>query len=383
MREWDSVSEFTDQLFAHLRRAEQRRWAHAYVRGLLSTPGKKSIRRLAALASDSPTAPQALHQFINESPWEWDPVCDQLRQWAADRVRPRAWTVAPVVLPKRGDKSCGVHRRFIPHTGRTVNCQLGIAVFMSTDAGEFPVGWRLFVPEQWTRGPLREQARIPQARVHSTELEILHLIDSMVRNSPHLSVPVVADLDGYMDSRRLIDGLAGQGRDFLVAIPDGFPLAPLNFRAGIPRTPVAAVTLLPDEHAPEARPAPRRPGASPRPGRPAAQDRLVQLPGAAPGDQRPRPLRLFARTESPTGGPGRLWLTNLVDRPADELVAYTERHPTTGETVDLLQRGFGLRDFEGRSFPGWHHHMTLVSAAFAFSRLADAAGAAGAQPASA
>jgi hypothetical protein len=105
MRGWGSVIQFTDQLFGHLRRADQRKWAHAYIEGLLSTPGKKSIRRLAATASESPTASQALHQFVNESPWEWTPACSQLRRWAEERARPEAWTIVPVVLPKRGNKS--------------------------------------------------------------------------------------------------------------------------------------------------------------------------------------------------------------------------------------------------------------------------------------
>jgi len=30
---------------------------------------------------------------------------------------------------------------------------------------------------------------------------------------------------------------------------------------------------------------------------------------------------------------------------------------------------FGLLDFEGRSFPGWYHHMALVSAAYTYRRL--------------
>ncbi len=28
-----------------------------------------------------------------------------------------------------------------------------------------------------------------------------------------------------------------------------------------------------------------------------------------------------------------------------------------------------MQDFEGRSFVGWHHHMTLVSAAYAYDSL--------------
>ena len=33
-----------------------------------------------------------------------------------------------------------------------------------------------------------------------------------------------------------------------------------------------------------------------------------------------------------------------------------------GEMADR----YGLFDFEGRSFPGWHHHVTLVSAAYLY-----------------
>ncbi|MEU3249106.1 IS701 family transposase, partial [Streptomyces sp. NPDC006875] len=31
-----------------------------------------------------------------------------------------------------------------------------------------------------------------------------------------------------------------------------------------------------------------------------------------------------------------------------------------------LKHGLGLDHFEGRSWPGWHHHVTLVTAAHAF-----------------
>ena len=40
-------------------------------------------------------------------------------------------------------------------------------------------------------------------------------------------------------------------------------------------------------------------------------------------------------------------------------------------TVAALRERFGVLDFEGRSFPGWHHHMTMASAAYAFRHLPD------------
>ncbi|MFJ8045925.1 IS701 family transposase [Kitasatospora sp. NPDC096147] len=364
----EPIARFTDELFAHFSRADQRRWAHAYVYGLLGTPGKKTVRRLAELVSDSPTAAQALHQFVNESPWSWEPVCDRLRQWAEDRASPLAWTVAPVVLPKRGDKSCGVHRRFVPGAGRTVNCQVGAAVFMATEAGDLPVGWRLLLPEAWTRQPLRrEQARIPSATTATTEEEVLRLVDQTVRRSHRQDVPVVVDLDGYLDPAVVAEGLNRRGLEFLLAVPDGFPLAPLDVRAcNSGRAVLPAVRILADCAAEPAR-APLG-----RPARVSGPAPLVQVPGATAPGGRAQPHRLLVRPALRAKDVDQLWITNMVHRPVEQLLDLTEYGTATGETVSMLQRGFGLRDFEGRSYPGWHHHMTLVSAAYAFSRLATA-----------
>jgi SRSO17 transposase len=34
-----------------------------------------------------------------------------------------------------------------------------------------------------------------------------------------------------------------------------------------------------------------------------------------------------------------------------------------------MHEEFGLGDFEGRSFRGWHHHVTLASAAFGYDMV--------------
>ncbi|MFI5530405.1 IS701 family transposase [Kitasatospora sp. NPDC051853] len=359
----DPVAQFTDQLFAHFRRSDQRRWAHAYVYGLLGASGKKSVRRLAELAGESPTAAQALHQFVNESPWGWEPVLDRLRQWTEDRARPLAWTVAPVVLPKRGDKSCGVHRRFVPGAGRTVNCQVGTAVFMSTEAGDLPVGWRLLLPESWTTAPLREQARIPSAVAATTGEEILRLVDLTVGRSRHGSVPLVVDLDGYLDPALIAEGLNQRGLEFVLAVPHGFALAPLDVRAcNSGRALMPAARILSDCGGGD-------PAGS---GRAGDRGGLVQVPGVTAAAGRARLHRLFARPALRAKEQDQLWITNMVNRPAEQLLACAERRTAADEAVARLQRGFGLRDFEGRSYPGWHHHMALVSAAFAYSRLAAA-----------
>ncbi|MEU6062536.1 transposase [Streptomyces sp. NPDC047097] len=308
-------TDFTDELFGRLARADQRRWAHAYLQALLLTPGKKTVRRLAATVSDSPTASQALHQFVNASPWDWKQVREDLSRQVERRARARAWVVAPAVLPKRGMHSCGVHRRFVAQEGRAVNCQLAVGAFLATDRGAMPVDWRLHLPESWLDSrPSRLRARIPdRASLRTPAGEALDLFDTAVRSGHFL--PVVAHLGGHGDARELVAGLDARGADFLVAVPDSMP-----------------ALLTPHLH----------------PGVPVAHRRY----------------RLFTDPRT-----GQCWLTNLVRRPAPELLALTGASLGVRSALDRLAVDFGLRDFEGRSFPGWHHHMTLLSAAYAYQAL--------------
>jgi SRSO17 transposase len=68
-------------------------------------------------------------------------------------------------------------------------------------------------------------------------------------------------------------------------------------------------------------------------------------------------------------GPREYWITNMVDRDLDSLVAPLKHWALSGRHIDEMTENFGLRDYEGRMYPGWHHHVTLVSAAYAFAVL--------------
>ncbi|MFF3686000.1 IS701 family transposase [Streptomyces sp. NPDC002187] len=361
-----SFSRFTDELFKHLPRADQRRWAHAYVQGLLTTSGKKTVRRMAAAVTDSSTAAQALHQFINASPWEWAPIHTELMQWAERRTRPRAWTIAPVVLPKRGEQSCGVHRRFVPHAGRTVNCQVGIGIFLSSDTGDVPIAWSMLLPEEWSDAERRQRARIPSDAMATAEC-VLDLANGLAQRAAHGPMPVVADVTGYLDTSALIHGLGERGHDFVVAVPDNLMVQPgshLAARQCAEGAPVPSARFIAERvgHAPQSAGAPD--GFRPYP------TGLVYLPRGHAQPGLPRTYRLFAQPDDGQGRPGGLWLTNMTTQPLGELRALVDGQAATAAAVGRMERDFGLRDFEGRSYPGWHHHMTLISAAFTYDRLA-------------
>lgn len=371
------VSAFTEQIFGHLPRADQRAWAQAYLTGLLTTEGKKSVRRIAATVSGSPTASQSMHQFVNASPWEWAPARAELMRWVEQRLTPRAWTLDVAVLRKRGDHSCGVHRRFVPATGRSVNCQLGIGAFLTTEREAVPVHWGLLLPGAWVNDEQRRsRARIPDDAGHRTiEQHALDLVDSL-SDSTHLSAPpVVADLSYYTGVTSLVRGLSTRARDFVIALPGRTPVVPVG-RSMPPQTyaselpaAVEAQRLFELKHGGHLR-LDTHDGLGGRTDRTSVMTALVRLPEVRLARHAPHhTYRLFAVRSYAGRRSTRMWLTNMVHRRTDELAALTRLQRRAGATVQGLEDDFGLLDFEGRSYPGWHHHMTLVSAAGAYSRL--------------
>ncbi|CAL9674658.1 IS701 family transposase [Streptomyces sp. enrichment culture] len=366
------VPDFAQSLFAHLARADQRRWAEAYLMGLLTTPGKKSVRRLAAAVSSSPTA---LQQFLNASPWAWEPARRRLTQLAGQWLRPHAWVLAMAVLPKRGEHSVGVHRSFIPAAGRVVNCQQGLGAFVAADGETVPVDWRLVLPAAWADdGQRRLRARIPAVVRHRTlSAYALDLVDTLRANSTLPAPPVVADMSECSDPGALLQGLGQRRQDFVIAVPGGLQVLPAGTQ---PRHSPGGGPLLTAQQLLQ-QSALRRPHTSTvedeggRLRHVRAVSGAVHLPGSRLAAVSGRgSLRLFTECRSASRPPTRVWITNLVHDRMDTLLALTQSHTWTKRTMEEMTENYGLLDFEGRSFPGWHHHMTLVSAAYAYRRMA-------------
>ncbi|WP_051741212.1 IS701 family transposase [Streptomyces xylophagus] len=370
----EGFAAFGRQLFEHLPRADQQRWGQVYLHGLLATPGKKSVRRMAEAVTSSATASQSLQQFVNASPWEWDATRRELVRWVEERLPTHAWTLASTVLPKRGDHSVGVHRRFVREQGRTVNCQLGMAVFLSGEGEHMPVDWRLHLPEPWAGDEaVRRRARIPEeTRPQPLWAHALDLVETLAAQPGLVRAPVVADLTSVTDVRPLVERLHGRGHSFVLAVGGQLPLA-AEPRPGRPNRepapPVSARQLLfqgGTRH-------PEAVGPAGRSRRLQVISSLAEIPALRPDGVRFTATgRVFAEWDPARQRLGQAWLTNLPERRTADLLALAGLHRGTLATVGDLGEHYGLLDFEGRSFPGWHRHMTLVSAAYAYGRLSAA-----------
>jgi DDE superfamily endonuclease len=324
-------SVFARSLFTALPRPEQRRWAEVYLHGLLNVPGRKTVRKMVDAAGDlEPSrATQSLQQFISQSTWDWNRVRELLAHDVQSRLRPEAWVVNQVVMPKRGSHSAGVARRYVPAQGRVINCQMGFGLFLATEAGSVPIDWSLALGGAWDRDERRRsRARIPDEAVGGSDAQVvLDMVDRLLVTWGLPPAPLVASVRSAQDAARLAEGLGHRDVGFLVEVPD-----------------------LPE-------PAGRRPRGAART-RPAAA-----LPPAA------RPVyRLNAQWCPPTGHGSRSWMTNLVDRRPGELMHLAGLGRRSCSDLRAMEL-FGAMDFEGRTYPGWHRHMTLVSAAYGYHRL--------------
>jgi len=359
---------FVEEVFEPLQRADQRRWARTYLNGLLNVTGKKTLQRLAKAASpSSPGAAHGLQQFINASPWDWEPVRQCLARAAAGRGTPKAWTVAELTIPKRGEHSVGVHRRFDEESGRTINCQLAEGLFLSADAYCLPVDWSLILSDSWCDEPRRRRVRIPDSV--SSQPGWAHVLDFVetVAAQPHLAaIPWAMDLRRMPEAGLVIAGLARRGLDFVCEVGPGHPVLPAQ--AGASVVGMSEVMARSQTHQPHLV-IRQVPAGRPEPF--TVHSGLVRLPvrGGSAEPVSPRAFRTLVRPAVNGRQNPRFWITSFTDRRVEEVLALAQNATVAASAMGDLQAGFGVQDFEGRSFPGWHHHMTMVSAAYAFRRL--------------
>ncbi|MFC4589451.1 IS701 family transposase [Sphaerisporangium corydalis] len=366
---------FCGMVFSSLKRRDQRRWARLYLRGLLSIEGRKTMRGIASLES-GPAVEQSLQQFISQSPWGWITVRRTLAGFVEQAIRPIALVVEPLVIPKSGDHTVGVERRFVRKLGRLANCQQVVGVWLASEQAACPIDWRLILPESWTGDPgRRRRAGIPDDEVSLSVEECAAEVVAAITGAWGLRQrPVVVDAR-EIDIGRMIFEFSARGIPFVLRVPESIPVSPSDPRIplGTGRRIQAGQLIDALRDVSRIVESPKSAGAAQRPGNDRAGYAVsarVHTPyrssTAEPGEPA---LTLLGAWTVPEQRSASVWLTNINQAPPGMLL----RIARTAERVAWERAGvthhLGLRDFEGRSFRGWHHHVTLVSVAHAFWTL--------------
>ncbi|MBW4717760.1 IS701 family transposase [Saccharothrix sp. SC076] len=362
--------DYCEELFTTLGRSDQRRWAETYVKGLLVVPGRKSIRRISEVVVGR-DADQSLQQFVNQSPWAWAPVRRRLAEQVSQAMRPRAWVVREVVFPKNGDNSVAVARQYAPTAGRMLNCQRAVGVFLAGDQGASPVDWRLLMPKAWDDdAERRAKTRVPaDEKSKPTWQYLLDAFDEMTGSWGLPVAPVVVDLSGDPGVFPLLGGLEERGMRYLAQVSTSTPVLPVNL-VGAQNQPRTVGQLV---AAAARRGRTTLSWRDERTGAVTTSDFVVATLSGHAGDGRPGKLpwvrHVLAEWPAGQARPRAVWTTNLGAAGIRELVGLMRARDQAEAQVVRLTEEFGLRHFEGRSFQGWHHHTTLVSAAHGYRLL--------------
>ncbi|MER7339435.1 transposase [Streptomyces sp. NPDC000075] len=362
------ISELIDVLislfFESLPRRDQRNWARVYLNGLVRTSGKKTIRNIAGTGASS--VEQSLQQFISKSPWDWTPVRRSLAQHLERTAqRPLAWVVQPMVIEKAGDRSVGVGRQFVPQLGRTANCQQAGGIWLASSEASFPVEWTLTLPGPWTSELLRRRrAGIPDtARSQTPAQDAVHAVQRMAATWQLQRRPVVMEVSNT-DLPSVLEAFALQDIPFVLKVDGSLPVSFGGAGRHKPGPYTAPARELIDSLRSQ-----RRVVEWTRHGR--AEGAVTLLTSAhilaTPAEDRPvpAPLLLMGAWTEASLMPSEFWITNIGDRPLAQLFLLAKLTDRVALDFTETCEPVGIRDFEGRSFRGWHHHATLASVAHA------------------
>jgi SRSO17 transposase len=323
---------------------------------------------------------------------------EQIQQRLAEKVadlmaEPEVWMIDETSFPKAGEASVGVARQYCGALGKVANCQVAVSLHWSTCEASCPLAWRLYLPQSWLETPARRaEGKIPDdIRYRSKNQLALELIDQVLSwDVPRL--PVVAD-SAYGNDFDFRAALRERGLQYAVAVepsikvwttdPDLVPLA-ANKPTGRPRE-YPALKDLPEARtlAEVAKELPKKAWRSItwRQGtKGPMRSRFAQVKvWAAHGWKRqehPERVMEWLLVEWPedAAAPTDYWLAQLGEQSLGlrRLVKTARARWRVEMDYRELKEELGLDHYEGRHWLGWHHHVTLVSMAFAFLRTEQA-----------
>ena len=406
------LAAFTAQMLGGLARKDQRAAGELYVRGLLTDGRRKSMQPMAErLGADH----QRLQQFITTSTWDYAAVRREVARWFAASQPVEALVVDDTGFPKDGSASPCVARQYSGTLGKTGNCQIGVSVHLVNEHASCAADWRLFCPESWDDQATadevaaagirrrRERAGIPGEVRHIAKWGLaLEMIDEMTgpggwglpgeAGAGGGTRPVVAADTGYGDNATFRQELTDRGWCYVVAVRgttsayphDAIPQAPAcggRGRPGGPRYRARPLNLrqLALASAGQVQPVTWRQGTKATTGNPDAamtscflairvRPANRHIPRA--GDGGLPECWLLAEWPPEASEPTDYWLSTVPETtPVAELVRLAKIRWRIEHDYRELKHGLGLDHFEGRSFAGWHRHVTLAALAQAFCTM--------------
>ncbi len=388
---------YVSQLTAVLGHADRAGPFQAYCGALLLPIERKSVEPLAAVTDPGHASArhQSLMHIVSQAAWSDVSVLGKVYDLVLPVLERTGGVQALIVddtgFAKKGVHSVGVARQYCGRLGKQDNCQVAVTLSAASRTMSLPVGYRLFLPQDWAADPARRaKAGVPDDIVFQSKPQIaLELIEQA--SARGITPEVVLADAGYGASSAWREALTQRGLAYLVGIaantsiwPPGEAPLPAKPWSGRGRPPSALRRSA--DHAPVSvedfarahqeafEPVLWREGSNTRLSsrfaafrvRPAHRDSARITP---------HPVEWMI-IEWPDGeeGPTKFWFSTLpATMSLNDLVELAKRRWLIERDYQELKSELGLAHFEGRSWRGFHHHATLCIAAYAFLLIERAA----------
>lgn len=369
------VAEYFARIGRQLPRPEQRSSFATYAFGILGDGERKSVEPMAARACGEPEETCRVHDrllhFVRESPWNDRAVRREAATYVIAALSARepitTWIIDDTGFLKQGGHSPGVQRQYTGSAGKICNCQIGVSLSIATRTEQAPIDFDLYLPRSWTDDARkRRRARIPKNVEFKTKPE---LAQEMIRRAAAAGVPgevVLAD-SFYGRSHEFRETVRECGLDYAVAVDADTHVWAVDAR-GRRRGQAVEVRQLGVALGPRAfRKLTWRDGTH---GKLAARFcfRRVKVARDDGTDPRERePVWLVIEWPEGEAQPTKFVLSTLPRRMSKKQIVCTIKERWKTERVyEELKGELGLDHFEGRSFVGWHHHVSVVLCCYAF-----------------
>jgi len=362
---------YCDRIGGELGRSERREAFAMYSIGLLGDCERKSVEPIAAAACGDPGLCRAfterLLNFVAESPWDDRAVRGCAAHYALAAMSKReaveAWIFDDTGFIKQGDKSPGVQRQYTGTAGKTTNCQIGVSLTIATRTLELPVDMDLYLPESWTEDRKRcRAAHIPDDLGYRPKWRIALDLAQRAVEAGYAPGLALAD-SAYGDVGEFRDGIRDLALDYALDVKMHTRVKLVCDDGSITDTmSVADIADVLDARC--YRKTTWREGTrkSLQSTFAAVRVRVVRAQGIDANEQ-----WLVIERPDRSAPPTHYVLCTLAkSTPRKQLVRRIKQRWRIERTYEDMKGEFGLDHFEGRSYRGWQHHVSVVLACYAF-----------------
>lgn len=363
------------QIGANLRDRRKRESFAMYAFGLLGDGERKSAEPIAARACGDVTRANAVHHkmlhFVGQAAWDDRAVRRVAARYAIAAMNSRepvtTWVIDDTGFLKQGHESVGVQRQYTGSAGKITNCQIGVSLSVASRSEHLPIDFELYLPTIWTDDAVkRAKARIPATVQFQTKID---LALGMIERAAQEGFPgeiLLAD-SAYGESHAFRETVRLLGLDYAVGVHAPTKVWCLDAQEQCEGEAIGAQDLGVKIGASAFRRVTWREGTNGELSSRFCFRRVkaAQNDGIDVGQREP----VWLMIEWPDGEerPTKFTLTTLPRRMGkNEIVRIVKERWRTERVYEELKGELGLDHYEGRSFVGWHHHVSVALCCFAF-----------------